>query len=192
MKMMNFSAVAAAMLIGPVLLCSCRNDAKTEKKAEPAALQQESKSEPQTEEVKAEPKLNNGTPQEKSAVAEKKIEPASAAATPAAAPAPAATSAATPAAATSAPAPTPAAAATATPVATPAPVVAPVQEKKADKPDPQTKKHLVRTGDNLWKISRKYYGSGSEWKRIYEANKTEIKNKDFLEPGTILTIPAAK
>ena len=38
----------------------------------------------------------------------------------------------------------------------------------------------------------KYYGSGSQWKRIYEANKSAIKKQDFLEPGTVLMIPAAK
>ena len=50
--------------------------------------------------------------------------------------------------------------------------------------------HTVRTGDNLWKISCRYYGTGKYWKKIYEANKSEIRKPEFLEPGTVLKIPA--
>jgi len=61
--------------------------------------------------------------------------------------------------------------------------------KAAAKAEPPCE-HTVRTGDNLWKISRQYYGSGSGWKKIYEANKSQIKKPEFLEPGTVLKIPA--
>ena len=74
---------------------------------------------------------------------------------------------------------------------TPEPAPAP-EKKKADNATPPPGEHVVKTGDNLWKISKKYYGKGSQWKRIYEANKTVIKKKDFLEPGTVLVIPPAK
>lgn len=76
---------------------------------------------------------------------------------------------------------------------------APAVKKAESKPAPAAKekqkydlpcRHLVRTGDNLWNLSRKYYGSGSQWKQIYEANKADIKKPEFLEPGTVLTIPA--
>ena len=79
------------------------------------------------------------------------------------------------------------------------PKPAPAVKKAESKPAPAAKekqkydlpcRHLVRTGDNLWNLSRKYYGSGSQWKQIYEANKAEIKKPEFLEPGTVLTIPA--
>ena len=74
-------------------------------------------------------------------------------------------------------------------------------EKKAEPaPAPEKKKasdgrpveHVVRTGDNLWSIARKYYGNGAKWKLIYEANKSAIKKPEFLEPGTVLAIPAAQ
>ena len=74
--------------------------------------------------------------------------------------------------------------------AAPAPAPAPAPAE-----DPQVKlpcEHVVHTGDSLWRIAQKYYGRGSLWKQIYEANKAEIKNKDMLEPGTVLKIPAVK
>lgn len=63
------------------------------------------------------------------------------------------------------------------------------------------KKYKVRKGDCLWKISRKYYGTGSKWKTIYNANKSLIEktarkygkksssNGWWIYPGTKLTIP---
>ena len=83
------------------------------------------------------------------------------------------------------PAPAPAPAKKAEPAPAPAP-----EKKKASNARPV--EHVVRTGDNLWKISKKYYGSGAKWKLIYEANKSAIKKQDFLEPGTVLAIPAAQ
>ena len=74
-----------------------------------------------------------------------------------------------------------------TPEAKPAPVE--VKEEKKTVPPCE---HTVRTGDSLWKISRQYYGSGAKWKLILDANKEKIKKADFLEPGTVLSIPAAK
>ncbi|MBO7147539.1 MAG: LysM peptidoglycan-binding domain-containing protein [Lentisphaeria bacterium] len=50
--------------------------------------------------------------------------------------------------------------------------------------------HTVKTNDSLWIMAKKYYGKGSQWKVIYNANKTKIKNANRLEPGMVLTIPA--
>lgn len=173
MKRINFSVAAAAMLVFPVILCSCSTSSKTEKKAEPDVPRQEAKTEAPAEEVKAEPVLDNSKPVEKSApaAAEKKAEPA---------PAPVA------AEKKAEPAPAPAAAEK---KAEPAP--APEKKKAGSELNPPVE-HVVRTGDNLWNISKKYYGSGAKWKLIYDANKSAIKKKDFLEPGTVLVIPAAK
>lgn len=72
------------------------------------------------------------------------------------------------------------------------------------KPAPQPKTHTVVKGDNLWKISKKYYGAGSKWRTIYDANKTVIENAAkrhgkksssdgwWIYPGTKLVIPAIK
>ena len=37
--------------------------------------------------------------------------------------------------------------------------------------------YTVKSGDNLWKIARKFYGgSGSTWTKIYSANKSVIES----------------
>ena len=66
---------------------------------------------------------------------------------------------------------------------------------------PTTKTHIVKEGDTLWHISKKYYGKGSYWQQIYNANKTVIEkvavqngrrsssNGQWLYAGTKLTIP---
>lgn len=75
------------------------------------------------------------------------------------------------------------------------------------KPRPTEKKedtsqtYVVKKGDCLWNIAKKFYGSGSKWKTIYNANKTVIENEakkhgkksssngHWIYPGCKLTIP---
>lgn len=61
--------------------------------------------------------------------------------------------------------------------------------------------YTVKSGDCLWNIAKRYYGSGAKWKVIYEANKNLIEqtakkygkksssNGHWIYPGTKLTIP---
>lgn len=63
------------------------------------------------------------------------------------------------------------------------------------------KKYTVKKGDCLWNIAKKFYKSGAQWKKIYNANKTTIENTakkhgkksssngHFIFPGTVLKIP---
>jgi hypothetical protein len=44
-------------------------------------------------------------------------------------------------------------------------------------------------GGTLSGIARLFYGEATQWRRIYEANKTTIKNPDIINPGTIIMIP---
>ena len=64
-----------------------------------------------------------------------------------------------------------------------------------------SKTYTVKKGDCLWKISRAFYGTGTKWKTIYNANKTIIEdtakkygkksssNGWWIYAGTKLTIP---
>ena len=52
----------------------------------------------------------------------------------------------------------------------------------------QTITYTVQPGDTLSKIAKKYLGNASLWRRIYEDNKTTIKNPNFIRVGQKLII----
>ncbi|WP_097014811.1 LysM peptidoglycan-binding domain-containing protein [Anaerocolumna aminovalerica] len=49
--------------------------------------------------------------------------------------------------------------------------------------------HIVRQGESLWAIAKKYYGNGAKNNIIYNANKNIIKNPNMLKVGWKLKIP---
>lgn len=49
--------------------------------------------------------------------------------------------------------------------------------------------HVVKSGDTLWAIAKKYYGSGAKYTKIYNANKGKIKNPNLIYSGQKLVIP---
>lgn len=51
--------------------------------------------------------------------------------------------------------------------------------------------YTVVSGDCLWNIAKKFYGNGSLYTVIYDANKDKISNPNLIYPGQVLTIPAA-
>lgn len=62
--------------------------------------------------------------------------------------------------------------------------------RPAPKPSNKTSKtYTVKKGDCLWNIAKKYYGSGSSYNKIYNANKNIIKNPNLIYPGQKLVIP---
>jgi hypothetical protein len=44
-------------------------------------------------------------------------------------------------------------------------------------------------GGTLSGVARLFYGDSTQWRRIYEANKTVIKNPNVIQLGTVITIP---
>lgn len=72
---------------------------------------------------------------------------------------------------------------------------------KTSTSDSTSKGYTVQTGDCLWNIAKEYYGDGSQWTKIYEANKSVIEstakgrgmgsssNGHWIFEGTKLTIP---
>ena len=49
--------------------------------------------------------------------------------------------------------------------------------------------YTVAAGDSLSKIAKRGYGNANEWRRIFEANRDQIKNPDLIHPGQKLRIP---
>ena len=45
------------------------------------------------------------------------------------------------------------------------------------------------SGDSLWQIASKVYGSGKLWSKIFSANP-QIKNASMIYVGQTLTVPA--
>jgi nucleoid-associated protein YgaU len=49
--------------------------------------------------------------------------------------------------------------------------------------------YTIEEGDTLWKIAEKFYGDGSKYKHIVNANLEVIKNEDLIYPGQKIRIP---
>ena len=64
----------------------------------------------------------------------------------------------------------------------PAPPTAPAQTSTV-------RTYTVVSGDCLWNIAKKYYGDGSKYTTIYNANKDKIKDPALIYPGQVLVIP---
>ncbi len=56
-------------------------------------------------------------------------------------------------------------------------------------PKNQNQYYTVVKGDCLWSIAKKFYGDGSKYGMIYNANKDKIKNPNLIYPGQVLLIP---
>lgn len=82
----------------------------------------------------------------------------------------------------------------------------PLAKTVETRPEPQQgssgQSYTIVSGDNLWKIARKFYGgSGGDWQKIYSANaaiieatakqhgKSSSDNGKWIYPGCVLAIP---
>ena len=56
---------------------------------------------------------------------------------------------------------------------------------------PIRRTYTVVKGDSLSRIAQREYGAADKWRRIYDANRDQIKDPDLIHPGQVLTIPDA-
>ncbi|MEM8578628.1 MAG: LysM peptidoglycan-binding domain-containing protein, partial [Pseudomonadota bacterium] len=47
----------------------------------------------------------------------------------------------------------------------------------------------VQSGATLWAIARDRYGEGVLYVRVFEANRSAIKNPDLIYPGQVFALP---
>lgn len=64
------------------------------------------------------------------------------------------------------------------------------ETENSPEPKGANQTHTVVKGDCLWNLAKKYYGNGSKYTVIYEANKDKVKSNYIIYVGQVLTIPA--
>lgn len=65
--------------------------------------------------------------------------------------------------------------------------------ESANSPAPQENQPLtytVKSGDCLWKIAKQFYGDGSLYTKIYNANRNQITNPNLIYPNQVFIIPS--
>jgi nucleoid-associated protein YgaU len=103
------------------------------------------------------------------------------------------------------PAPEPTVVASAEPAKAPEPVVEPETVAEAGKVEEQAEQVaatepqkavietgrsvIIRSGDSLWKISRRMLGEGRRYTMIFTANTDQIKDPNRIYPGQVFDIP---
>jgi nucleoid-associated protein YgaU len=50
--------------------------------------------------------------------------------------------------------------------------------------------YTVKSGDNLSKISKQFYGDANEYMQIFYANRDKLNDPDKIQVGQVLNIPA--
>lgn len=69
--------------------------------------------------------------------------------------------------------------------------IEPQRETGASPAPSEAQTYTVVKGDCLWNIAKKFYGNGSKYSVIYNANRSVIGgNPNLIYPGQVLTIPA--
>lgn len=53
----------------------------------------------------------------------------------------------------------------------------------------QSRTHTVKKGETLSHLAQKYYGKASEYNRIFEANRDQLKDADKVKEGMTLRVP---
>lgn len=62
-------------------------------------------------------------------------------------------------------------------------------EVEAPEQTAEVEYYEIQSGDSLWKIADKVYGNGSEYTKLFEANREVIKDPDLIFPGQIIRVP---
>jgi LysM repeat protein len=53
----------------------------------------------------------------------------------------------------------------------------------------QPRHYTVRPGDTLSSIAQRFYGNPADWRGLYQANRSVIRNPNVIDPGEVLNVP---
>ena len=62
--------------------------------------------------------------------------------------------------------------------------------EKTKTPPVKGEQYTVKKGDTLSSIAKKFYNDATLWKKIADANKEKVHDKDKIYIGSVLVIPA--
>src|SRR6188768_2877756 len=68
-------------------------------------------------------------------------------------------------------------------------VTAPPATASAVKAKAEPRTYTVKSGDTLSKIAKQVLGDGSDYMKIFEANRDQLTNPDLIKPGQVLRLP---
>jgi NitT/TauT family transport system substrate-binding protein len=54
----------------------------------------------------------------------------------------------------------------------------------------EARRYIVKPGDTLIRLAEQFYSSAGKWEKIYEANRDQVKNPNYIFIGMTLIIPA--
>lgn len=63
---------------------------------------------------------------------------------------------------------------------------------KEEKEEEESQFYEIKSGDNLSKIAKQFYGDANKYPLIFEANREVIKDPDKIYPGQKIRIPKLK
>ncbi len=63
------------------------------------------------------------------------------------------------------------------------------KKEKAAASDENPRTYVVQPGDSLFRVSEKFYGDATQWKKIREANRTRIDPDGRIRAGQIIVVP---
>lgn len=53
----------------------------------------------------------------------------------------------------------------------------------------QARHYTVRPGDTLSSIAQRFYGNPADWRGLYQANRSVVRNPNVIDPGEVLNVP---
>ncbi len=65
-------------------------------------------------------------------------------------------------------------------------------KQKGEKEEEKSQFYEIKSGDNLSKIAKQFYGDANKYPLIFEANREVIKDPDKIYPGQKIRIPKLK